>query len=112
MADQLDLRFSCNSSRDRGLFGARFCLPANPGRQPWVYDDPIDADDWARMLQVWLDEETVTGCAEVGLTTTRDGVPYFIVELYGFRHRDPMRHESLRTAARGWLCAPELAGTD
>jgi hypothetical protein len=90
--DKYDIRFRITG--DSRTFGISIALPSASEAPPWVYTTPEDADDWATMLKIWMDEEIPTGTSTAA-TTNEGGVNYFEVAPYGFRRSDPGEHSRL-----------------
>jgi len=66
---------------------------------------PNNAHHWVSQLFTWLDEEIFTcGLDASRSRTDQSGESYVIVEPYGWRSSDAVRHEHLRSAAGplGW----------
>jgi hypothetical protein len=83
----------------------RLNLPSSGKLQPWLYAVPNDADDWVGQLLTWTDEEVFTlGLGESRTRVVEDGESLVIVEPYGWRLSDPLRHEQLSSSAGplGW----------
>jgi hypothetical protein len=95
----LDVRFRI-PGRDE-IFGARLPMPESTLPMPFFFDVPEDETELLRMLRLWLEEETATGCAGWAVTVPADDALYFEVANYGFRRRDAAEHSRLTAAATG-----------
>lgn len=84
--------------RQRNEESVRVVVPApsSSTTPTWLYSDPVDAADWVVQLLIWVDEEVCTaGLGTSRVRVTRAGESYVVVEDYGWRVSDPIRHRQL-----------------
>lgn len=87
---ELSLAFLVRGSDE--LFGIRLPLPSSTAANPFVYAPPNDAKDWAGQLSIFLAEQSETRCSVWAAREIVDGIPFFILERYGFRQSDQAEH--------------------
>jgi hypothetical protein len=101
----LDLQFRI--ARQPGMFGARIPLVDSTLPMPFLYSVPDDETDFLHMLNIWLEEEAATGCANWGVRALENGVSYFEMTNHGFRMIDDVEDARLTALAAGsWDNAP------
>lgn len=84
--------------RQRNEESVRVVVPApsSSTTPTWLHSDPVDAADWVMQLLTWVDEEVFTAGAGISrVRITRAGESYVVVEDYGWRVSDPIRHRQL-----------------
>lgn len=93
------LRFSAVGSDE--VWAADLPLPSSGRLKPWLYRTPVDAADSVGMLEILLDEETVTTAVR---RAARDGDGRLILASYGFELADRAEHERLlgSSGPDGW----------
>jgi hypothetical protein len=93
------------AQRDGSRARLRLDLPSSGKLQPWLYENPDNADEWVEQLLTWTDEEVFTlGLGKSRARNVQDGESFVIAEAYGWRRAVTEDHEALSASAGrfGW----------
>lgn len=73
-------------------------LPSSPELKPWLYLEPLDADDYLQQLDTFVREEMDTGASAWAEQLEERDHRLFVLTPYGFKRKDAAEHERLLAA--------------